>query len=105
MTKNVGRVLLDAPGRSVRTGPTMLINRFTGTRPPCEPIQRTPQAEHQCAVLSGHARRTRRDADLVADLQRLALDALCAELRGAGPFDCPALQLAMLVGCLHVHER
>src|SRR4030095_14569018 len=82
-----------------------LVNRFTGTRPPCESIERPPQAEHQCAVLSWHARRTRRDGDLVADLQRLALDALRAELRGARPLDRPPFHLAMLVGRFHVHER
>src|SRR4029079_7596809 len=91
---------------TVRLKPdTTLINRFAGTRPPRESIERPTQTEHQCAVLPRHTRRTRGDRDLVADLQRLTLDALRAELCSARPLNRPALDLAMLVGRFHVHER
>ena len=64
---------------------TNLVNGLSATRPPREAVKRAFEAEHQGSELARHARRTPSDRDLVADLERLALDALRAELRRARP--------------------
>src|SRR6184192_4221975 len=70
---------------------------------PLEAVLRTEDAAHADAVILGGAARVAGDDDVVAGLERIARDA--RELTGRGPFDRPALHLAVVVRRLDVDER
>ena len=81
-----------------------LVDRFTRICAPSESVRLAMQRLQRAAVIRRRARGIQGNRDGVADLQRVALDALLAELAGRAPFERPSLHLSVLVRCFHLKE-
>src|SRR5579863_8550658 len=81
-----------------------LIDRFTRICAPSEAVRLAVQRLKRSAVIRGRARGIQRNRDGVADLQRVPLDALLAELAGGAPLERPALHLPVLIRGFHLKE-
>src|SRR4029453_1391092 len=72
---------------------------------PLPAVGRTRNRLHPQSVVSGVPARIAGHNDVVPGVQGFSRDALAIELSAAPPFNGPALNLAVLVRSLDVHER
>src|SRR5579862_6200190 len=76
--------------RAARFVPSRLVKRSA----PRPAVARPLDGPHAEAMVLGVAARAARNHHVIADLQRLAADALLGQLSGGAPFDRPANHLA-----------
>src|SRR5579864_8636937 len=79
---------------AARIAAARLIDCLTGIGAPAESVRLAVQRLQRAAMIGGRARRRDRDHHVVAHFQRVALDALLAELAGRAPLERPALHHA-----------
>jgi hypothetical protein len=82
----------------------ILIDGFTVFLTPGESIGWPLQADHKRSVFSGNTRRTSHDNTLIADFERLSVQALVAQLAHAAPFNGPTLLSAAIIRCQNMDE-
>ena len=80
-----------------------LVDDFAGLPAPAESVPGAVQRQHANLMGLRVARRVALDDDVVADLQRVSVHTLAAELAGAAPLDRVAHDRAVLFLHVHVH--
>src|SRR5262249_45215923 len=92
-------------GTSATASAASLVNYFAPALAPAKSVRFAMQRLQHAAVIGGRPRRIAGDDDFVADLERIALDALLRERPHAAPFKRPALHHALGVRSLHLQKR